>query len=171
MRRTKVSLGTFLVIGLLGGSTAEGATRPDRFDGQQLFRGLFLAEGPVAHSYPELSLPGRSWDTVPAQQLARKIDELAPGFFVSFQNDVTSGDRLRVEQSTAAAHDLAVKAAAAGPAPDNQAKGAFVVVDKNLFKATHMVVNKNSYWDRAAAHTTTLARERWVNDIAETLAR
>ncbi|WP_101787018.1 hypothetical protein [Nonomuraea indica] len=162
-------LGTFLVIGLIGGGTARGESSPARYDGKELYRGLFLAEGPVARAHPELSLhQGQPWTTAEADDLTARIEALEPGFFDGFAAGITSGDRVRIAQSADAAYGRTVEATSA-VAPGKGVHGSFIVVHRTVVKATHMVVNKHSYWHRASSRSAALVRERWADDVAETL--
>ncbi|MFG3442570.1 hypothetical protein ACGF0J_35465 [Nonomuraea sp. NPDC047897] len=169
MRHTRAILGTFLVIGIIGGGIARGESVPARYDGKELFKGLLLAEGPVARAHPELSLhQGQPWTTAEADDLTARIEARTPGFFESFAADITSGDRVRIARSADAAYDTTVNASSA-VAPGKGPHGSFIVVHRTIVRATHMVVNKHSYWHRASSQSAALVRERWADDVAETL--
>ncbi|MFC4535920.1 hypothetical protein [Sphaerisporangium dianthi] len=169
MRRTQSAAVFLLAIGLLTGGSAHGAAELQNYDGETLFKGLFLGAGPVAGKHPDLIVPtsGR-WQAQRADHLIQRMRQHRPAFFASFAAAITSGDRIRIERAAVAADELAAGLiTAAGPSDDY---GSFVAVDRNLIKETHIVMNKNRVWTGAPVRGT-LARDRWVNDVAQALAR
>lgn len=171
MRRAKMILGTVLAASLLGTGSAASASRPPTFTGEQLFTGLFLAQGPAAEAYPDLRLPQAGpTDSEVARRLTDRMNQLAPGFFSTFEANLTSGDRLRIQTAAQDAGNLAIRAADKTVNP-RDTDGTFMVVDKTIIKVNHVVVNKNKYWVPPEDGKAGLSRERWVNDVAETLAR
>jgi hypothetical protein len=172
MRRIRTMLGSCLALALLGGGPALGSTSAPDFDGESLFTGLFLAHGPVAEAHPELPLPqpGRPWEAREAEQLTVGMERLAPGFLTTFKADITSGDRLLIDRALESAQSLAARAARP-PGQVNNPNATFIFNDKAIFKATHVVVNKNRYWNGEPDGRPSLSHERWVDDVAETLAR
>ncbi|NRQ31656.1 hypothetical protein HII36_07345 [Nonomuraea sp. NN258] len=157
---------------ILAGSSALASTDTPDHDGKTLFDGLFLARGPVAKAHPDLPLEqsGRPWTDAEAERLITGMQRLDPGFFTTFQAAVTSGDRVRIDRAIESAYELAGRAAP----PPGQVVGpdaTFIYHNRSIFKATHMVVNKNKYWTGEPTEKTALSHERWVDDVAETFAR
>lgn len=174
MRRTRTIIGISLVVSFaVGGPAAGAAGSGPSFDGKDLFTGLFLAQGPVARAYPALKVPhAGGWDAKAAGELAGRMAVLRPEFFAGFKIDMTSGDRVRIERAAEAAVKLATSAAAPALDPGGgHVPGGFIVVDKTIIKAQNVIVNKNKYWGVQNDASAGLARERWVNKVAETLSR
>jgi hypothetical protein len=172
MRRIRSILATALALTIAGsGSAAAGSSQERHFDGEQLFTGLFLAQGPAAQTYPQLRLAHRQGvDAVQARALTSRMRQLSPAFFDTFRSDLTSGDRVRIDRAARQAGELAAKAAGPSPVMDGP-NGSFIVVNKTVVKQSHMVVNQNKYWNGDPTVESELARERWVDDVAETLER
>ncbi|MGW0809509.1 hypothetical protein [Nonomuraea sp. NPDC002799] len=150
---------------------AAGATDQQRYSGQALFEGLFLGRGPVAEHHPDLRVPtsGATWTAARSGQLIAAIKQAEPGFFSTFQREITSGDRVRIERATVAADELAARVMAGAPPGTASAYGTFIVVNQTL------VVQSNTIWDQTRVWVSTdgsgsaLAKETFVNDVAEAL--
>lgn len=87
------------------------APEPAAYDGEALFRGLLLGEGPVAEQFPELVLVEVTADRAAAQsevsdRIVDAIRATDASFFDSFGDAVTSGDRIRVDQAVQSANDI-----------------------------------------------------------------
>lgn len=173
MQHRQLSIGLLCAIGLLSASSALGATEVRRYDGEALFQGLFLGQGQVAETYPDLRAPSSTgtWPAARAQQLVAGMKRAAPDFFTAFETAITSGDRIRIEQAATSAGELAatVPVGDNGPAAPNVAYS-FIVVDSTLVKQTNTIWNTNRIWSVPEGGTV-LAQERWVDDVAKTLVR
>ncbi|MEU0478860.1 hypothetical protein ABZ260_06690 [Streptosporangium sp. NPDC006013] len=162
-------------ISLLSASSALGATEVRRYDGEALFQGIFLGQGQVAETYPDLRAPSSTgvWPAARAQQLVAQIKRAEPGFFAAFETAITSGDRIRIEQAASSAGALAAKVPVgdSDPASAPNVAYSFIVVDSTLLKQTNTIWNTNRIWSVVPEGGTVLAQERWVDDVAKTLAR
>lgn len=165
-------IGVALAAGLIGPSTVADATEQRVYSGEALFEGLFLGRGPVAQHHGDLRVPTSSgtWTAEQAQDLINAIRKADPGFFTTFQRDITSGDRVRIERAAVAADKLAAGAPGGQGAPATpSAYATFIVVNETLVKQTNTIWDKNRVWGRLPGAASTLAKEMWVNDVAETL--
>jgi cannibalism toxin, SdpC family len=88
-------------------ATAAKGTDVSALTGEQLYRGIILAEGPVADLLPELrdnmkmenfiSDKGQLAEISKANdQVIETMKKLSPGFFDTFKKDIQSGDHLRI---------------------------------------------------------------------------
>ncbi len=161
-----------------------------KVSGEEAFRALFFAQGPLAEQFPSL----RAQSAKPPASLQPSIDNLIAqmratdaGFFDKFGRDITSGKRARVQNALESAQSLMEKVAVANRGgPDQVATGgdcvwAFAVVVVTLAAAGNVAYavnavrtgnvawNRNWFWSAPNDSTSTLQRERWVDEIATTL--
>ena len=136
-----------------------------RFDGETLFRGLVMMEGPVLGQFPELStvptdMPGASAKQAEQARawVIAEIRKADPAFFPRFAAAMQSGDHLRVQQGLAETRGLVQRIAEAhhgGPLTDlgNDAElvtlavVANAVIAVNLVWAWNVMMESNVAWD------------------------
>ncbi|WP_326645826.1 hypothetical protein OG884_14345 [Streptosporangium sp. NBC_01755] len=129
----------------------------------------------MAETYPDLRAPSSTgaWPAAKAEQLVAGIKRAEPDFFPAFETAITSGDRIRIEQAASTAGELAAKTPVgdSGLASAPDVAYSFIVVDSTLLKQTNTIWNTNRFWSVIPEGGTVLAQERWVDDVAKTLAR
>src|SRR5262249_14246733 len=88
-----------------------------RLDGQTIYKGIFLATGPVADRVPEISDNLRLVDYLPDEskrtdllatyeRVFAKMEEIEAGFFDRFAGAMQSGDHFAIEAALRSATDL-----------------------------------------------------------------
>lgn len=98
-------------------------TSPKEYDGQQIFKGLVLAQGPVAEEIPVMQehFMLENYVQTAAQQKAlttfnekvvSQIAEERPDYFASFRERITSGNRTEIKEALDDASVVAVEATA-----------------------------------------------------------
>ncbi|QYC40432.1 hypothetical protein Nocox_14080 [Nonomuraea coxensis DSM 45129] len=174
--------------------TASATTVQERHDGKAVYRGLILGVGPVAERFPELGRPADAMNADQerfAEKLVAAVEAQDPGFFAAFGQDMTSGDRVRINRAFASAQDVTGAAmterlgARAEPTAAEQAAGlvtytwttgnGYVYEIMNVYKVLNAIREynvieveglKGATLDTNAAR---IDRERLVNLVAERL--
>lgn len=184
-------------VSVAGAAQAEtsSATVHGSHDGKAVYRGLILGIGAVAERFPEI---GRPASTVSMEQerfadtLIDAVETANPGFFPAFGQDMTSGDRVRIDRAFSTAQDVTRTALGerfglqAQPTAVDEAAGlAFFVMAVylgnvyeivNVYKVANAVRESNVYeienWTESVVNKdmARLDRERFVNLVAERLA-
>ncbi|GAA2878600.1 hypothetical protein GCM10010517_40670 [Streptosporangium fragile] len=134
------------------------------YDGETVFRGLFLGIGPVAEKFPEFPKP--PVDLLKQQEQAAEkyiaaIRADDPAFFDTFGTDMTSGDRVRVLAAMTSANERFAKLLEKDYGPGTQPEGmglvrvlalAVVAVEVanayeyvNAYRAYNVVMTENAY--------------------------
>lgn len=147
-----------------GASSITARLERTNYDGQTLLRGLFFGIGPVAELFPEI------WDSPRVRQLREanqlspellsknvdamigKLNEEQPKFWVSFADNVQSGDRVRIEKAILDAANLISAVVSVNVTTDGLPCNV-VVTDPSVSKPTVVAVDAAA----AAAAVVTIA--------------
>ncbi|GAA1840237.1 sporulation delaying protein family toxin [Actinomadura bangladeshensis] len=163
-----------------------------RFSGEDLFRGLFFGQGPVATTFPDITHQQQARvRTDVVNELVSLMSESDPAFFSRFAADIRSGDRYRIRSALFTAHDLADSSARAAAgrtatAGSTTAKGpcgwtacadvvaaaevAIVVIAAAVAVVEVAVQTPDSaFQEGASSGSQPLALDIWVNAIAKDL--
>lgn len=151
----------------LGAAAAHAATGPaaapaTTHDGESLFRGVYFGEGEIARS-----LHGTTWATPESravgEQVLDSIRATSPDFLPSFQEAMTSGDRLRISEALEdGKRHLSTAAASIGATAASRAAGSIIITNSGTFLDT------GTFW-APPKDEGRLAEEQLVDRIAEEL--
>ncbi|MCT9928956.1 hypothetical protein N5079_01845 [Planotetraspora sp. A-T 1434] len=176
-------------------AVAEAASAVSIYDGETIYRGLILGIGPVADLFPEFRRPVAEV----TEEQARFADDVIASinakdreFLTTFGTEMTSGDRVRIDQAFADAQEITRRVLEdgfglrPGPPPTEQAFGWGVFVIAIYLGNAYEVVNVYKIYNawresnvyKVANFTDSIVngdmarldRERFVDLIAERLA-
>src|SRR5437870_2246999 len=97
----------FAIVGTTNYGVAQ--TKPETYNGETLYRGLFFASGPVAAKIPTVQRVERY---LPPEykaledKVVQHIKSTNPTFFPNFEKEIQSGDHLRVAAAISQAAKL-----------------------------------------------------------------
>jgi SdpC family antimicrobial peptide len=172
--------------GLISTASTASAAVTTRHDGETLFAGLYFGDGPVAKMFPEIwesphvaqqvsqAQKSESWSKTKSEAIAwvRTND---PDFFNRFEQDIQSGDHVRVGQAyKQGAQKLSAYVSSTGVDPNSpEARGGVGVVAVVVAAVAVVVaVYAWMYWSGRSVDGVAqgLQEDVLVNMIAERLA-
>lgn len=166
-------------------ATAQSETATEQtFDGQTVFRGLFLGEGPVATAHPELQRVPMVSSTEGSEawkdDLINDISQADPAFFERFGEAIQSGSRPAIQEASTEASAATVEALETRygqPATQGDmgadcffgpvAVAVAVVVTAAVLLNVAYGYNYVEAAARSADQEKGLAQERWIDDVAQ----
>lgn len=105
MRTMKIA--SILLVTLLFGTSVvsnPNVLSKEKYDGETLFKGIFLGQGPVAEMFPELwtkemrKVTNDEEAVKVADHLIKTMEEASPGYFAEFEDAIYSGNHLQVQE-------------------------------------------------------------------------
>lgn len=159
-----VIMGVLAAVHTVQSSThaADASVASVSYSGEELFRGLFLGEGPVAVLFPEVygASPKALLSAADRDVLMARIRADYPAFLPDFSSAMQSGDHLQIAQMMEHALDVVTNSAVAANGSLSEAytearnrsgpSGECVVVVLNVVAAVNVVA-------AAAVHTVVMA--------------
>ena len=155
-----------------------------RFNGEQLFRGIYFGQGEAGNALPEIWAEGKSAEAHAhnAAELAEvrhqidaivaKVNAQDPRFFDRFAADVRSGDRLRIQGAVDQGATMLLKAIDTKNVKPSDLLGVYpcvtvwLAIDYVVAAQVAAVVEVALLWDRSPTEGATLQREQVVDMIA-----